>query len=552
MSLRSPLAYELPEETARIARAALPTGNPYLRLADTLGPIFRNPDFADLYPTEGQPAEDPAQLALVTVFQFAEGLTDRQAADAVRSRIDWKYALCLPLDDDGFDHSVLSEFRARLLAGAAELRLFETVLTCLKDQGLVTARGRQRTDSTHVLAAIQRLSRLECVGETLRHTLNVLAVAAPDWLRAGTPAGWFDRYGPRVQEYRLPKGQAARAALAAQIGADGRALLARLDDPAAPAGLGQLPAVAVLRQVWAQQYQAADDPTAPGGWRAAAALPAAAERIVSPYDAEARLSVKRETVWTGYRVHLTETCDAERPNLITDVATAPATEADSAVTAQIHARLDRRALLPGEHLVDAMYVTADHLVTSRTEHGLDLVGPVGADTSWQARQQTGYAVAQFAIDWDAQQARCPQGQASASWKPGPETEEHPSVTIRWAPADCGPCPARARCVSHAGARTVTVRAHPQYDALMAARQQQTSPAFKERYAQRAGVEGTISQGVQRTGLRRTRYIGLAKTALGHLFIATALNLIRVAAWLAETPRSVTRRSAFAALAPTPA
>src|SRR5262245_6720983 len=228
MSLRSPLGYSLPEETARVARAAFPRGNSYLRLADVLGPIFTNPEFADLYPKEGQPAEDPAHLALVTVFQFAEGLTDRQAADAVRARIDWKYALALPLEDDGFDASVLVEFRARLLAGGAEQRLFEAVLTCLKEHGFVKARGKQRTDSTHVLAAIHVLNRLECVGETLRHALNVLATAAPGWLRGWVPGDWFERYGQRIQDDRLPKGKAERAALAAPIGADGRRLLAAL------------------------------------------------------------------------------------------------------------------------------------------------------------------------------------------------------------------------------------------------------------------------------------------------------------------------------------
>src|SRR5215210_2624342 len=152
MSLRSPVVYCLPDETAR---AAFPRGNPYLRMYDALGPLFSSPDFADLYPADGQPAADPAQLALVTIFQFIEGLSDRQAADAVRGRIDWKYALCLPLEDEGFDASVLSEFRARLIAGGAERRLFETLLERLKDEALVKPRGRQRTDSTHVLAAIQ-------------------------------------------------------------------------------------------------------------------------------------------------------------------------------------------------------------------------------------------------------------------------------------------------------------------------------------------------------------------------------------------------------------
>ena len=235
MSLRAPIVYCLPEDTARVARAAFPRGNPYLRVFDALGPIYTNPQFADLFPKEGQPAVAPAQLALVTLFQFAEGLTDRQAADAVRARLDWKYALCLPLEDEGFDAPVLSEFRARLIAGGAESRLFETLLEHLKEHQLVKPRGRQRSDSTHVLAAIQVLSRLECMGEMPRHALDTLAQVAPDWLRAWVPAAWFDRYGQRFQDYRLPAGKAARTALAEQIGADGRQLLATIHDPGAPA-----------------------------------------------------------------------------------------------------------------------------------------------------------------------------------------------------------------------------------------------------------------------------------------------------------------------------
>ena len=169
-------------------------GSPTRRIYDALGPIYRNPQFAHLFPKDGQPALAPAQLALVTVFQFVEGLSDRQAADAVRGRIDWKYALCLPLEDPGFDASVLVEFRSRLIARGAETLLFEALLTVLKEEQLVKPRSRQRTDSTHVLAAIHVLNRLELVGETLRHALNTLATVAPEWLRTWAPSEWFDRY----------------------------------------------------------------------------------------------------------------------------------------------------------------------------------------------------------------------------------------------------------------------------------------------------------------------------------------------------------------------
>lgn len=551
MSLPPERVGPVPETTARIARAAFPRGNPYLRVTDVLGPIFSSLQFADLYAREGQPAEDPARLALVTIFQFAEGLSDRQAADAVRGRIDWKYALALPLEDAGFDASVLSEFRSRLLTGNAERRLFETLLTHLKAHGFVKARGRQRTDSTHVLAAIHVLNRLECVGETLRQALNTLAVVAPEWLRSWVPALWFDRYGQRLQDYRLPKSKEARTALAEQIGADGRDLLAVLDAPELPEPLTclrQLPAVTILRQVWAQQYSAGEA-GAPVRWRAAVDLPPAMDLISSPYDPDARYSKKRETEWTGYKIHLTETCDEDTPNLITDVATTVAPCTDHGETASIQDRLAERALVPSEHVVDTTYVTADHLVRSQTAHACTLLGPVAEDYSWQARQGTGYAVAQFAIDWDAQQATCPHGKTSVIWKPGADSLGHEVVSIRFAHADCAPCPVREQCVGTKRPRSLMVRPQVKFAALMAARRRQTTAEFRKAYAIRAGIEGTISQAVHVCGLRRSRYRGLAKTALGHGFIAAALNFVRIAAWLAEVPRSTTRRSAFSALAP---
>src|SRR4051794_29691969 len=171
MTLHPQAVYTVPEDTARVARAAFPRGNSYLRMHDELGHLFADQDFAALFPTRGQPALAPAQLALVTLMQFAEGLTDRQAADAVRGRIDWKYALCLELDDAGFHYSALSEFRARLLDGEVEALLFEQLLARCREAGLLSARGKQRTDSTFVVAAIRSLNRLELVGETLRHAL---------------------------------------------------------------------------------------------------------------------------------------------------------------------------------------------------------------------------------------------------------------------------------------------------------------------------------------------------------------------------------------------
>ena len=250
MSLHPLAVYLVPEDTARVAHAAFPKGNRYLALRDEFGAIFEDRAFTALFSARGRSAIAPAQLALVTILQFAEGLSDLQAADAVRARIDWKYLLSLELDDYGFDASVLCELRARLLVGEQETLLLDTLLAPCRERGLLKARGQQRTDSTHVLAAVRALNRLEVVGETLRHTRNSLAVAVPEWLRALAPPEWGERYARRAEDDRLPAKQAARAALALTIGADGFALLAAAYGPDAPAWLREVPAVATLRRVW--------------------------------------------------------------------------------------------------------------------------------------------------------------------------------------------------------------------------------------------------------------------------------------------------------------
>jgi transposase len=372
MSLRPEEIPPVPEETRRIAQAAFPHGNVYMRMRDELGTLYDDQLFARLFPTRGQPAASPWRLALTTVRQCAEGLSDRQAADAVRSRIDWKYALSLELTDSGFDHTVLSEFRTRLVAGQAEQLLLETLLSQLRARGLLKARGRQRTDSTHVLAAIRVLNRLELVGETLRHALNSLAVVAPDWLRAQAPPAWFERYGRRIENYHLPKTAAAREELAAMIGADGRQLLQAVEAAVDHQWLREIPAVGTLRQVWAEQYT---DPPGPLHWRAVQERAPAAELIASPYDPDARYSTKRGVEWVGYKVHLTETCDDGQLAVITQVLTTPATTPDCVMGPAIQQDLANRDFLPGTHLLDGGYVDADLLVTAHTQHQIDVVGP---------------------------------------------------------------------------------------------------------------------------------------------------------------------------------
>jgi transposase len=403
----------VPEETARVARAAFPKGNAYLTLRDELGVVYEDELFAPLFESSrGRPAESPGCLALVIALQFAENLSDRQAASAVRSRIDWKYLLSLDLSDPGFDFTLLHEFRMRLLENGAERQLLDALLDLLKRHKLLKARGKQRIDSTHVLAAVRDLNRLEMVGETLRHALEILATVAPDWLKEWVPQEWFDRYGKRFEQWRLPQSKAEKRALVETIGQDGCLLLARIKESSSMSWLQRIPAVDVLNQVWQQQY---DFQQAPPRWREGREPPPASELIISPYDIDARFSIKRSTAWSGYEVHLTETCEDNLPLLITNVETTPCTTTDVAMTDPIHQHLAENALLPREHLVDAGYVDARILEEGRSRYGLQVIGSAPGDHSWQAHTEHAYNLARFEIDGDSQRVICPQGHTCADW-----------------------------------------------------------------------------------------------------------------------------------------
>jgi transposase len=342
MSLRPQPVPPIPVETARVARAAFPRGNIYLMLRDEIGTLATDEDFTTLFPTHGQPAAAPWRLALVTVFQFIEKLSDRAAADAVRSRLDWKYALSLELTDSGFDSSVLCEFRARLLEGTAEHLLFDKLLAICRERKWLKRRGRQRTDSTHVIAAVHASNRLQCAIETLRHALNCLALVAPEWLRTYARPEWPERYAPRAFDHYIPPEKEERQAHAELVGADGGLLLSTIYASDAPRWLREVPAVETLRRVWVQQYYMLNGLV---HWRTEKeGIPPARLVLNSPYDVEARLGRKRKTQWVGYKVYLTETCDEGRPHLVTHVATTSAPVADGAVTAQVHRTLKDKKL----------------------------------------------------------------------------------------------------------------------------------------------------------------------------------------------------------------
>ena len=268
----------------------------------------------------------------------------------------------------------------------------------------------------------------------------------------------------------------------------------------------------------------------------------------SPYDPAARWSQKRETAWFGYKAHITETCDADRPHLITHILTTSATTHDAQGTESMHRALAQKHLQPAEHLLDRGYVTTQVLIDSAHTHGIEVIGPMKVDTTWQAQSGKGFDIASFTLDWATQRVTCPGGQISQVWADSRDNAGHPRVYVRFAKAACQVCPLRTDCTrSVQGPRTLSFKPKAQYELLQWARQREHTDECKERYARRAGIEGTISQGVRAFGWRRSRYMGQTKTPLQHMLTAVAMHLARFVAWSNGVPRSITRTSAFAAL-----
>lgn len=251
----------------------------------------------------------------------------------------------------------------------------------------------------------------------------------------------------------------------------------------------------------------------------------------------------------GYKVHLTETCEKDSPHLIPHVETTSASVSDDARTALIHEGLKHQALLPAQPIVDTGYVDAKLLIESQQDYQIDLVGPTRRTHQWQASQQTGFDADHFLIDWDQRQATCPAGYTSSSWTPAIDNRTNEVIKIKFSTKDCQACPSLRLCTQSMRhvRRTVTIRPQEQYAALQARRRQETTQDFKKLYAMRAGVEGTLSQGVRAMGLRRSRYIGPERTHLQHVATAAAINVVRLMRWLGGVPHAKTRRSPFAQL-----
>ncbi len=496
MSLRPRSGEQVPPLTAQIARASNPGGTTAIWVRDRRDGLWHDEDFADWYPRDGRPGLSPAQLATVCVLQFLFGLSDRQAAEAVRCRIDFKYAMAMELDDPGFHHSVLADFRDRLTEGDRADRLLDLVLARLKESGLVRERTTQRTDSTHVLATVRDLTRLELITEAVRAALEEVAGTAPHLLDELVDEDWARRYGRPV---RLGKNPTKPQTRIFATGNDAVRLLEHLYQHGSDRTSG--PRAQALRQIMVQNYHR--DTAGRLRWRTAETeggpgLPPSSRAIVSPYDTSARYARHGHIItWKGFSAHLTETCAPDGPNVITDVTTTAATTHDSKVLPGIHTRLHRRGLLPAEHLVDSGYSSPVHLDQATRQHEVTVTGPLPCNPTRQHRQGEGFGRDDFHINYDRRQLTCPQGQTSSSWH-GPYPTSSPTaaplIVAKFAKSQCHPCLVRARCTSSRdGSRNVGFPPRKFRDLQVRVRDEQQTPEWKARDAVRSGVEGTVNE-----------------------------------------------------------
>ena len=501
---------EIPADTDSLGRKLLAADNLYRLLGDRLSGLITDEEFADLYAPLGGPAVSPALLSLLLVFQMLEQLSDRQAAEALVVRIDWKYALHLPLDYPGFYFTNLSHFRTRLLAHQAEYRVFDSLVQKLVEMGFIRRRGKQRTDSTHILGLVAKLNRLELVWETLRVALQALKQADEEWFRCQVPEGFWQEHRIKQSDYRMS--EAERKALLRQTGADGWWLLQQLAQ--APTALQDLAEVQTLRMVWEQQFEVDTDDHYQGPRQKLDGT----ELIQNPHDPEVRYSEKRGQGWQGYRAQVSETAEAKGEiNFITDVAVASAQQQDVTALPAIQARLAGRNLTPSQQYVDQAYVSTQHLADSAAA-GIRLVGPLASPP-----ENGRFGVRDFHFDLEQRTATCP-GERTSHRGTLSRRADGSQEYVFFFGQQCLTCPLRERCTTAQDGRTV--RYHSERQFLEERQAEMQTEAFWQAMQDRPQIEGTISQ-LFSQGARKAHYLGRRKVNLQWILTALAVNLKRL-------------------------
>ena len=467
---------------------------------------FSDDQFADLYQQGGRYPISPSLLAAITLLQFIFRVPDRAAVENTIMRRDWRIALGLRPDWQGFDSTVLVRFRQRLEKSQQTYRLFKAVLAQARDLGLLTHR-RVRMDATHLVADVARLSRADALAEAMRMTLHQLEVAHPQVAERLDFLHLLELYG---EENWVGQGNSSEPRLR-ELGGEAQALLAICADH-------PVPAAATLARMVAENFLDAASP-APAP-RPPEQLPD--DRILTPHDPEVKAGRKGDRRWLGDKVHVVETAEPDRPNFIVDMVVTDPHQDDSTMTMELLQRA--RFILPelNQGLGDTAYASATNSLQAAAR-GIELLTPA-RPPSHRGR----LPASEFALDFDRQTARCPAGHASVYWR-----TRSKSIEIRFPRQACADCPRRSECTSSKQGRCLHLSKN--YEQLQADRARMAQPEFAELYRLRAGIEATISQLVHRCGLRRSRYRGSPGRELHALLAGAGLNAWRLIGCLAAAP-----------------
>lgn len=517
MSLQVSFPRAIPEITRQMVEPILPMESVCRLLGNQAEALVDENALSEMYHREGRGGINPVILSFVLILQFLENIPDRQAGLMVVMRMDWKYALRQELSWTGFDYSSLCNFRKRLYAHGQEFVIFNQLIAHLKAAGYIKSK-RQRTDATHVLGAIERMSRLELVWETLRLALVALINGDAKWVIAHLPPSFVTEHSEKRGDYRLSKAQIEQAMLDA--GRDGVWLLEQLERGERQEWQ-QLPEIMLLRRVLEEQFEPSGQ-DGDKGMRIKANTTACGDVIASPHDPDVRYSKKSKTIqWHGYKLQVTESVDEQLP-LITDIGIHSAIEADSPALETIQTRLAQRQVLPEQQYVDRAYCNGKTL-TSSAKRGIDLRGYVSSSSS----KPVGFRLEDFQIDLQTHTAICPQGHSATVFQASSQSDV--AFHVRFGKL-CQSCPVKALCTGEARGRSLEIS--PYHAIVAQRRREQVSEAFTQDMNARSRIESTICELARKHGLRHSRYRGQHKVRLQATFTAVAVNLKRLARYLA--------------------
>jgi len=501
---------DIPEEIRTWGESHLKSDNLYRVVGEHLYSFIPWDELESMYSNTGRPSVNPIILSLVTIFQYLEDLPDRVAALMVETRLDWKYALHLPLDDSGFHYSDLCNFRKRLLSHGKESLIFDQLLEKIRTLGFLKKHKYQRTDSTHVLAKVCHLSRLENLSEGLRLALNAIEKADAAFYQVKIPAPYSEQWDTRLNDYRMTDEERKQAL--ERAGQDIRWLLEFLKTNRA--SFLRLPELEVLQTLFQQNFTIHAQAV-----RLRKQCANGKEKIQTPHDPEARYSTKRGKSWTGYKTHITETAnDKGEVNFITDVVTTNACERDNETLPQIQENIEKRHLNPEQQYTDKAYITGNNLADSQG-NDIKLMGEAS-----QLDNNGLFTADEFSIDYQTKTATCPAGCTSCSWQEF-ETGKHKGDIQVCFGQQCQHCSLKKRCTKNKRGRFL--RLHSHYQLLKERREESKTASFKEAMKRRPPIEGTISEMVRAHGLRRSRYRGILKTHMQNLMTGAALNVKRL-------------------------